>query len=107
MLMTGSKDRRRIRQGLEKRAGPQQPVVAPDDGLLMESRATGLGVNGSCHEVPHVRLERRLGLQTVKLITVANLKFDAAGYIDAQPITLFPLVVPSPDRTLALPAARQ
>ena len=103
MLLTEPEDLRNMRTVVDGRDLAEQAVVAVADALLIYRRAAGLGVKGSSHQVPHVRPDRRLGLQIVDFVALADPELQESSLVDAEAITIVPVVIPAADQALAMP----
>src|SRR5262249_34188408 len=92
---------------IEKRYWPQQAIVAFDDGFLIKSCQTGLGVERGLHEVPHRREKWLLGLKAIDYLPTADTKLQTTVLIDAQTVALAATIVPPSDQALAARKFRQ
>ena len=103
MLLPEPEDFRHMRTVVDGSDLAQQTVVAIADTLLIYRRATGLGVERRRHEVPRVRLQRRLGLQIIDFVTLADPELQQTLLVDAEAIAIVLVVVPAADQALAMP----
>ncbi len=83
ILLTKPEDLRHMRTVVDRSNLAQQTVVAVADTLLIQGRAAGPGVERDRHEVPHVRHQRRFGLDIVDLATLADPKLQQTPLVDA------------------------
>ena len=107
ILVTSLQDFRNARTSVDKGDLAQQTIVTIDDGLLIQRRAAGRGIQAGRHEIPDLRLKWRPALHAIDFVAPAYPEFQASVLVDTQAKALIAVIIPAAQQALAAADVRQ